>query len=542
MILDFIPATGAYTLRVKRGTADVSALMMEHGLDLSRPRSTAAEACLVTHEPYAAVTFWQFATDEAKAQLGVIYGQIESSRSAACERHFAHPPELELWPFQRASLDYALQRRNTLIGDQPGLGKTPIAISYCNEVQARRVLVICPANIRLQWVRRIREWTTLRWPYTIHPILNGRHGVHPKAEWTVVSYDLARTESIGKALARGTYDVLILDEAHYLKTVDSRRTRAILGGGEGRHFDPIIERCHSVLALTGTPLPNRPREAYTLARGLCFDAIDWLSEDAFRHRFNPSVTREILDRNGRPRIVVDERSGRHAELQNRLRGNFMTRHLKREVMTQLKMPVFDLIQLEETGPIKQALAAESLLDIDPDTLEGADASVMGQIAAVRQQMGVAIAPQVADYVDMLVDGGEEKLVIFAWHIEVLNILEKRFRRHGVVRIDGSTPPARKEALVNQFCSDPRIQVIIGNIQSMGTGTDGLQSVSNHALIAEPSWTPGENTQCMDRLDRGGQSRQVQGDIFVAPGSIAERVLAAALRKHQVTDKALDFQF
>ncbi len=509
-------------------------------MDLSLPASTPSEAVLFTHEPYCALSFFENATERARAQLGYLIPEIEASWRKESGAHIRCPADMELWPFQRAGVEYAMRRRNTLIGDQPGLGKTPQAICLANEIGARRVLVICPANIRIQWVKRIREWTTMRWPYTVHSILNGRHGVHPNAEWTVVSYDLARTEGIGRALAKGKYDLLVLDEAHYLKTPDSRRTRAVFGGGDEPLFEALAGRSERILALTGTPLPNRPREAYTLARGLCFDCIDWMSEAKFRDRFNPSAQKEIIDKKtGQTRLVIDERTGRHAELQNRLRANFMVRRLKRDVMTQLQMPVYDLIQVDETEAVKQALAAERLLDIDPENLEGADMTVMGDLAVVRHQMGVAMAPLVADYVDMLIDGGETKLVVFAWHIQVLNILQERFDKHGVVRIDGSTLPARKQKLVDKFISDDGIQVIIGNIQSMGTGTDGLQLVSNHALIAEPSWVPGENEQCFDRLDRGGQNRTVQGDIFVAPNSLSEKVLATALRKNQVTHKALD---
>lgn len=514
--------------------------MREHGLDLSLPASTPGAAVLFTREPYAAASFGKYATPAARAQLHGILQEIEASWQPDSGAHIKCPADKELWGFQKADIEYALRRRNTLVGDQPGLGKTPIAICFANEIAAKRVLVLCPANIRIQWVKRIREWTTMRWPFVVHPILNGRHGVHPTAQWTVVSYDLARTEAIGKALAKGSYDLLILDEAHYLKTIDSQRTRAVFGGGRDRHFDAIASRAGAILGLTGTPLPNRPREAYTLARGLCFDAIDWQSEDDFRERFNPSMRMEVIDpKTGRTKVWIDERSGRHAELQNRLRANFMTRHLKRDVMTQLQMPVYDIIQMEETGPVKQALKAESLLDIDPEHLEGADAEVLGHIAVVRRMMGIALAPQVADYVEMIVDGGEEKLVLFAWHIEVLNILEERLHRLGVVRIDGSTSATKKDRLITKFRTDPKIAVCLGNIQSMGTGTDGLQEVASHAIICEPSWTPGENIQCFDRLDRGGQKRQVQGDILVAPNSIAERVLASALRKLQITDKALD---
>lgn len=544
MKLDYFPKTGAFTIAVPRSAqADIQMLMREHGLDFSTSASTPDNAILFTKEAYAAASFAEFATPFARQQLAGILTEIDASRQIESGAHIKCPADKELWNFQKADIEYALRRKNTLVGDQPGLGKTPVAICFANEIGAKRVLVICPANIRIQWVNRIREWTTMRFPYIVHPILNSRHGVHPNAQWTVVSYDLARTEAIGKALAKGTYDLLILDEAHYLKTIDSRRTRAVFGGGEQHLFDAIATRAGAVLALTGTPLPNRPREAYTLARGLCFDSIDWLSEDGFRERFNPSMRIEIVDpKTNRTRIFIDERSGRHAELQNRLRANFMVRHMKREVMPWLKLPVYDLIQLEETKAVKQALQAESLLDIDPEDLEGADAEVLGHVAVVRRMMGIAMAPQIADYIDMLIDGGEEKLVLFAWHIEVLNMLEARLNKHGIRRIDGRTSSVKKQKHVEDFIRDPSIKVIMGNMLSMGTGTDGLQEVSCHALIGEADWTPGNNIQAFDRLDRGGQRKTVQGDIFVVPGSFSERVLAGALRKLKSTDKALDKRF
>src|ERR1019366_10729869 len=215
-------------------------------------------------------------------------------------------------------------------------------------------------------------------------------------------------------------------------------------------------------------------------RSLCHDSIDWMSEDHFNSRFNPSIRGERVDpRSGRTVIFNDERTGRHSELQNRLRGNFMVRHLKRDVMPQLKMPIYDIIQLEETGPVKQALAAERLLDIDPEQLEGADMTALGHIAVVRRMMGIALAPQIAAYVDMVINGGEEKLVLFCWHIEVANMLEKALHKHGVIRVSGV---ADKSGKVQEFIRDPSKHIILGNTFTLGTGTDGLQEVCSHAIL------------------------------------------------------------
>jgi len=539
MLLDWNAHKDTYVLRVTRGEWDVPELMNDYGFDLSLPASTPSEAVLFTKEPYAAVSFIDRANSAAKERLVPLDTEIRASFSLEGAGHYDVPADKELWPFQKANLAYALRREHCLIADEPGLGKTMTAIVYANEIRAKRVLVVCPAGLRRQWAQKIREWSTMEWDYHTHLVNAGRHGVHPTAEWTIVSYDLCRTMAIGRALARANYDLLVLDEAHYLKTQTAERTRAIFGGGRNPMFEALASRARHIMALTGTPLPNRPREAYSLARGLCWDAIDWASNDVFCNRFNPSRMIEWTDIDGNTKRRIDERSGRHAELQNRLRANFMSRHLKRDAMPQLKMPVFDLIQVDETSAVKQALAAESLLGIDPETLIGVDMSAMGHVSVVRKQMGLAIAPQAADYVEELIEGGEEKLVVFGWHKEVLDILQTKLHHLGVVRIDGSTSASAREVAKNMFIRDPDTHIILGNLQALGVGTDGLQAVSNHALIVEPSWTPGDNVQAFDRLDRGGQTRQVQGEIFVAPGSFSEKILGAALRKSKVTHKALD---
>lgn len=276
-----------------------------------------------------------------------------------------------------------------------------------------------------------------------------------------------------------------------------------------------------------------------MARSLCWDAIDWASEDTFKERYNPSAVREVVDKYGRVKRFIDERTGRHFELQNRLRANFMVRHLKADVLTQLPEVMHDVVQMEETGPVKQALKAESMLDIDPETFASADMSVMGHISQVRHQMGVALAPQAADYVAGLLDGGEDKIVVFAHHLTVLDILQEKLGRHGVVRIDGGSSTKQRAEAIKDFREEPAIKVLIGNLQSMGTGTDGLQDVCSHSVFAEASWVHGENQQGIDRLHRMGQTTGVLAEFLVAPGSISEKVLANSLRKGQSVHKALD---
>lgn len=534
MQLDWIPSTSAFTLTVDRRQHDCLALMQEHGWDFSTPASTVATGVLFTREHYIAVSFWQYATPRAAEQLLELQTRIEASWALTSNAHIKCPPDQELAPFQKAGVEYALRRNNTLIGDQPGLGKTMQAICFANEINAKRVLCIVPAAVRLQWVNKIRTWTTMRWPFTVYPIITGKHGVHPDAQWTVVSYDLARSPPIWRALAKLTYDAIIIDEGHYLKTIDALRTRSVFGGGDEPVAEPLASRAGAILNLTGTPLPNRLREAYTAARGLDFDAIDFMSEERFRKRFNPSA--QIENANGD--LITIEKSGHHGELQNRLRANFMVRRLKKDAQPQLKLPLLEIVHVEETGEVRRALEAERLLDIDPTDLEGLDFDIMGEIATVRRLMGVAIAPLAADYVDMLFRGGEEKVFLVAYHHQVMDILQEKLARYKPLRIDGNTPSARRPKIIEAF-NTPGRTLLIGQITAIGTGTDGLQENCSRGVAAEPDWVNGVNEQVINRLDRMGQAYQVLFSFLVAPNSFGERILGKALEKGQEVDKALD---
>jgi SWI/SNF-related matrix-associated actin-dependent regulator of chromatin subfamily A-like protein 1 len=542
MLVDF---TGKdYLLKVSAADGiDAHAVMNERGMDYSRPDSVGGYSVFYSKDPWPVADLADYATPRALAELRPISDRITLSKAPTSGRHFKLPYDRELFDFQKASLDYVLSRNHSLIADQPGLGKTPMAIVYANEISAKRVLVICPAALRKQWMRKVREWSTMEGKYITYPVYSAKNGIHPTAEWTVISYALARNPALVAAISKMHYDLCIIDESHYLKDGDASQTRAIYGQADGTYHwrkgqDPlpsITSRCAHVLCLSGTPIVNRPLEAYTTSRALCWDAIDYLSLERFRQKYNPQ---KQLMLNGGKRMV-DEKIGRVRDLGNRMRGMYMTRHAKRDVMTQLKMPQYEVVQVEETGEVKAALRAEGLLGINLDQLQTTnDYEILGHIAQVRREMGIAVAPQAAEYIETWLEGGEDKIVVFGWHIEVLDILQAKLAKYGVLRIDGSTSAKRRQENVDLFESNPKMRVMLGNIQSMGTGVDGLQRVATHCVLVEPSWTPGENQQAVDRLDRGGQKGHVQADFIVAPGSIAEKILVAALNKAHIIEKVV----
>ena len=433
MSLDYQPKSGLFTLHVPRGEANLQKLMRDHGFDHSLSASTEQEAVLFTAEPYAAAAFSHISTGAARRELEVILREVEASWALQPKSYswpdYLKPDNLDPYPLQLANLEYALRRKHTLVGDDMGVGKTPTAIMYANLLAHReqhdprnfRGLAIVPASIRLQWRDRIRTWSTIP-DVEVSALTSSQRGIPPTTKessihWTVMSYDTASNPSIYKAIIANHYDLLVLDEAHYLKTGTTTRTRSHSRCCGPRLCDYGASSAYCCAYWNANPQPSARGLLLSLNR-FCHEAIDFMSERAFNERFNPRAPR----RTDSGKVVgTREAQGRYYELQARMRANYMTRHLYRDAFPQLRPPLFDLVYADDTVPVRQALEAEQLLDIDPETFTGADGKIDGAVSTARKLMGIALAPQVATYVKMLHDGGADKIVLFGWHIEAMDI-------------------------------------------------------------------------------------------------------------------------
>jgi SWI/SNF-related matrix-associated actin-dependent regulator 1 of chromatin subfamily A len=487
--------------------------------------------------PYAALEFHKQADDVALSKLAPFIQDYESSWRQETSFVAPAPGEKEPMPFQNAGVEYCLNYTNSIIGDEMGLGKTIQAILLANALDARRVLVLCPASIRLNWRREIHEWSTLMRP-RVYPILKGSDGVNDTANYVICSYDLARNQGIHAALCAIEWDLIVCDEGHYLKTSEAQRTRAVFGGGERRDFffrNGLDRRAKRIVSLTGTPLPNRPREAYTLARGLNWESIDYLSKDAFLYRYNPSIKYATG--------YTEEDKGRLPELNARLRCNLMVRRLFDDVMPQLPSVSYEMTYIETDGAIKGVLAKEALIDFDPQDLFNADFSLDGTpVSTLRREMGEAMVPRVVEYVKYMLDIVEApKIVLFAHHRSVMAALAEALEEYGVCLHQGGMSTQAKDQSKIDFVEGAN-RIFLGQLDTM-TGLDGLQYVSRVAIFAEPAWTPGGNEQCVKRLRRiGSDLGNILAHFLLVEGSFNEKVLNVVLGKavdiHETLDRKL----
>lgn len=492
--------------------------------------------------PYAVLSYFEDATPRAKENLAPLYEQYQTSHASGYEFPYTAKGNRKYLPYQNAGIRYGEDHNDVLIGDEPGLGKTVQALGIANQRKARSLLVVCPASIRLNWNREIKNW----WmpesgDINISIILKSGKGVFHSDDinCAVVSYELARTEGIHAALMEREWDVMVMDEAHYLKTVDANRTRALFGGGDkGFKNNYLAQRAGSLIALTGTPLPNRPRECYTLAKALCPEAIDWMTFDDFCFRFNPSQQMIKEDK-----VLNIEKKGRLPELQARLRSNFMVRRLKKDVLKDLPDKRYELSYIEPTGQIREVLIRELLIKFTLTDLKDPFSDIFGMISTLRREMGEAKVPRIVEHMKYLLDVMEvPKVVLFAHHVTVMNQLTELLAEYGVVAVRGGMSAGAKDRSVQAFQHDPTKRIFLGQMDAAGFGIDGLQNVCSHVVVAEPAWVPGTNEQAIDRCHRIGQHNNVIAQFLVVEGSLDERVLASVFDKVDTIDRALDRRF
>jgi SWI/SNF-related matrix-associated actin-dependent regulator 1 of chromatin subfamily A len=503
-----------------------------------------------TKDPTIAATLANFADEAAKEHIDKAMDarakSLALSRSTDADVDIPVPEGLALLPFQRAGVAYALGRKATLIGDEMGLGKTPQSIAVANATKARSILVICPLSVKLNWERELRKWSTADPPLSVgHATARS----WPSTDVVVAHYDvLSRHE---EEMRERNWDLIVVDEAHYLKNPKTQRTQAVFG----RRDLPALDAGRK-LVLTGTPIPNRPIELYSILRWLDPQAAGNWAYYARRY-CRGQETRYGWDVSGASNL---------GELQDKLRSTVMVRRLKKDVLTELPPKRRQVILLDpsdiegaegaldaERSGMTQAEATLAAAHIeaelakasdDPDEyaaavrrLREAQHAHFTMMSKLRHDTAVAKAPAVANHVADLLDAGEPKVAIWAHHHDVIDILRERLSGYGVVVITGETPQPERQNAVDTFQAPDGPRVFIGSITAAGTGITLTQAQT--AVFAELDWVPGNVSQAEDRHHRIGQAGSVMIQHVLLDGSLDAKLANTLLAKQEVADQALD---
>lgn len=433
-----------------------------------------------------------------------------------------------LFPFQKIGAQWLASQKVALLADEMGLGKSAQSIHACDLVGAVRICVMCTASARINWQREFEKFS-YQASSVFDILMNGKTKLRPGAS-LISSYDFS--EKILKEL-EGTFDVLILDEVHLLKSTDAKRTHYIFGK------NGLVRRARRVWALSGTPAPNHAGELWPLLRTF---GVTPLSYDDFVERYCDSYPTAY-----KPRITGTKQQ-RIPELKALMAPIILRRH-KEDVMKELP-PIFFSDIVVEPGPVDlmaEASFNQYIFPIDrtqelntkmeserqlissiiekggmvKDTMRALEA-LAKSVSTLRRYTGIQKVQASADIVSQeLLNNAYRKIVIFAVHRDVIEGLRAKLSKFKPVTLYGGTDPGTRQKNIDKFQNNPKCRVFIGNIQAAGTSI--TLTAAHHVLFVEQDWVPGNNAQAAMRCHRIGQVNPVFVRFVGLANSLDERI-------------------
>jgi SWI/SNF-related matrix-associated actin-dependent regulator 1 of chromatin subfamily A len=470
---------------------------------------------------------------------------VDASRATDAAIDLPVPEGLAYKPYQRAGIAFALDRPHVLFGDEMGLGKTIQAVGVINaDPSIKSVLIVCPAGIKLNWAREVRKWL-------VRPMSVGlaTSAGLPEADVVIVNYDILL--KLADAVRARAWDMACLDECHYAKNKKAQRTQALFGkwdkGARRWAIEPLKPR--RWIAMTGTPILNRPSELWTLVHAFDRNGLgkNWMD---FHVRY-------CAGQHGEYGFQADGASNL-AELNTKLRSSFMVRRLKKDVLTDLPPKVRQVIVLEPTAKalalikresalvervtkartlVGAASADENAYQAAVKALEDATDAAFAEMSAIRHEIALAKLPQVIEHVRDVLEGGVEKVVVWAHHRDVVEGLRDALAEFAPVAIYGDMTPAQAQGAVDHFQDVATCRVAVCSIKKAGVGF--TMTAASHEVFAERDWTPGWVNQAEDRCHRIGQRESVLIQHIVLDGSLDAGMTQMMVAKQEVADAALD---
>ncbi len=473
---------------------ELDGFIARHGVAVTPDAARVLEAMLAEHRDAAA------AVRRSRA--------IEAEPLADVARALGGEPT----PFQWAAVRYALAARGTFLADEQGLGKTVEALATLEADGAYPAVVICPASMKLGWEREARRWL----PNRTVAVLHGRGAVPLDAEVTILNYEIVAAHR--GALARRGPRALVVDESHYCKNPQAKRTQAV------RRLSESLAPAALRLALSGTPVLNHAEELIAQLRiigrlhefgsgaafarrfrgELCEERLHWhLRRVCFVRRRKSEVLRQLPPKR---RVVVPVALGNASEY----------RLAERDLIAWLRTQPLDLSQLN--ARIAAALRAQRLAQL----------TALARLAA-RGKLAAAL-----QWIDDFLASGEA-LVVFARHVEVQQAVLRRFP--DALHLLGADPLVERERAIAAFQAGHEPGLIVAATRVAAQGIT-LTRASNVAFL-ELEWTPAMHDQAEDRCHRIGQRDAVTAWYLLAADTIDETVARLIAAKRATVDAVTD---
>jgi SNF2 family DNA or RNA helicase len=412
------------------------------------------------------------------------------------------------YPYQLQGIAFLMPRNAALIADEMGLGKTMQTILALRLLfhggLIRRVLVVCPKALVINWTRELRTWAE-DVPFEVigGDTQDRRFGwFGSKCPLKLVNYELLTRDAEWVADEKLHFDVVVLDEAQRIKNKESKTARVVRSLHRQRSW-----------AMTGTPIENRTEDMINIFAFVDPGRIPTdtpakqlarLTNDCILRRVKEDVVTDMPPKVIRDAYLELTAAQRDAYDRAEKEGVVQLNHLGETVTVQ---HVFELV-----------MRLKQICNFDPLTRQSA-----------KLEQLVADVAEVAE--------SNRKAIIFSQWVEPLEMLAKALTPFGPLLYHGKVPHRERQPLLDKFKSDPRKHVIL---MSYGTGSVGLNlQFANYVFLFDRWWNPAVEDQAINRAHRLGQKGTVFVTRFICQDTIEGRIAEILEQKRQLFNDLLE---
>lgn len=413
-----------------------------------------------------------------------------------------------------------------MIAADMGVGKTIIALEAIKLLNHPTVCVVCPAIAVTNWAREIERWDC---------DLN---------KFTIISYDKARSLSLRQEICSKGIEILILDEAHYLKNKSAARTQAIYGEAG------LARKIKKVWLLSGTFAPNNASELYTHLRTLFNDHLPDCAKSY----------QGFLQHFCKVKLVPVRSNAPGQKYIEQVYGNKNVAQIK-DILQQVSLKIKAADVLPELPALRWSTLTMSygrlkpLANVKPEDIQSfrywlndsADNGASGimnpsdhrtpHFMKLRRQLSLAKTEPVSRWLNDFLSSSTEKIVVFGIHLQPLGDLHAQFKNTSVY-LHGAVPTKKRGLLVAEFQGNPDIRIFFGQLNTCNTAI--TLTAASHILFLEQSFVPGENLQAASRCHRIGQPHSVLAQVVTMANSIDGAVDSILLQKNIMLQE-LDYE-
>ena len=407
-----------------------------------------------------------------------------------------------------------------LLASEMGIGKTIEALCYLQLNPTRQpIIVVCPASLKWVWQTQAHQHVNMR-----SEVLNGTKPpggqITNRCPLLIINYEILQYWLPYLRLL--CPKVLIIDECHYIKTYRTKRTKAVRA---------LAKSIPHVIAISGTPLTNRPSELWTTLNMLYPQIYPSFFSFAFRYCKPKKL----------PWGWVYKGAANLGELHRNLKDTMMIRRLKRDVLKELPDKARYVVPLEAENMHEYQRAVTDFItwlsrQSPAKARRARKAEKLVQMGYLKRLAAQLKTKPVLEWIDNFLEESDSKLVLYCIHKNIIDTLYNKYRKISAV-VDGSITGRRRMMAVHTFQNDKRIRLFIGNIRAAGVGFT-LTAADTLAFV-ELDFVPGNHTQAEDRIHRIGQKNVASIYYLIAKDTIEENLCQLIQRKQKVLDATLD---